>query len=264
MKILVAGDVVGKTGRKILTQGLEYLRTNNEFDLIVVNIENAAAGFGVTPEIANKLLDVGVDVLTSGNHIWDKKEILNYLDTEPRLLRPANYPHSCPGTGSVIMTTNRGVKIAVINLQGRVFMPLIDCPFQAIDRELNALKGKTDLIIVDLHGEATSEKMALGWHLDGRVSAVVGTHTHVPTADERIMPKGTAYITDLGMCGSYDSVIGIEPETSLPRFLKAMPTRFEPATSNPWMCGVTIDIDENTGLATDINRFKLTEETLSG
>jgi len=162
------------------------------------------------------------------------------------------------------MTTNSGVKIAVINLQGRVFMPLIDCPFQSIDRELNALKGKTNLIIVDLHGEATSEKMALGWHLDGRVSAVVGTHTHVPTADERIMPKGTAYITDLGMCGSYDSVIGIEPETSLPRFLKAMPTRFEPATSNPWMCGVTIDIDENTGLATDIKRFKLTEETLSG
>ena len=262
MKLLVAGDVVGKAGRNIVRSGLAHLRSQEDFDLIVVNVENAAAGFGVTPDIADKLFDAGVDVLTTGNHVWDKKEIFGYLEREPRILRPINYPDPCPGAGSFVATTVSGIDVAVINVQGRVFMPLIDCPFQAIDRELEALSKKTKYVLVDLHGETTSEKMAMAWYLDGRVSAVVGTHTHVPTADERILPKGTAYITDLGMCGPYDSVIGMAPETSLPRFLTAMPTKFEPAKTNPWMCGVVIDVDEDTGLATDIHRFKLTEADL--
>ena len=262
MKLLVAGDVVGKAGRNIVKAGLAHLRSREDFDLIVVNVENAAAGFGVTPDIAGKLFDLGVDVLTTGNHVWDKKEIFGYLEREPRILRPINYPDPCPGAGSFVATTASGIDIAVINLQGRVFMPLIDCPFQAIDRELEALSHETKHVLVDLHGETTSEKMAMAWYLDGRVSAVVGTHTHVPTADERILPKGTAYITDLGMCGPYDSVIGMAPETSLPRFLTAMPSKFEPAKANPWMCGVVIDIDEDTGLARDIRRFKLTEADL--
>lgn len=263
MKLLVAGDIVGKAGRNVFRSGLDRLRSKEDFDLIVVNVENAAAGFGVTPEIADKIFDAGADVLTTGNHIWDKKEVFNYLEREPRILRPINYPSPCPGAGSFIATTTSGVDIAVVNVQGRVFMPLIDCPFQAMDRELEALKNKTKLVLVDMHGEATSEKMAMAWYLDGRVSALVGTHTHVPTADERILPKGTGYITDLGMCGAYDSVIGIEPATSLPRFLTAMPTRFEPAKANPWMCGAIIDIDEDTGLSRDIRRFKLTEADLS-
>jgi metallophosphoesterase (TIGR00282 family) len=262
VKLLVAGDVVGKAGRNIVRSGLAHLRSREDFDLIVVNVENAAAGFGVTPDIAGKLFDWGADVLTTGNHVWDKKEIFDYFEREPRLLRPINYPEPCPGAGSFVATTASGIDVAVVNVQGRVFMPLIDCPFQAIDRELEAVGKKTKHVLVDLHGEATSEKMAMAWYLDGRVSAVVGTHTHVPTADERILPKGTAYITDLGMCGAYDSVIGIEPETSLPRFLTAMPTKFEPAKANPWMCGATIDIDEDTGLARDISRFKLTEADL--
>lgn len=238
------------------------MRARDDYDAIVVNVENAAAGFGVTPDIAGKIFSAGADVLTTGNHVWDKREVIDYIEREPRLLRPINYPEACPGAGSYVFTTERGIDIAVINLQCRVFMPLIDCPFQAIDRELDQLANRTSIILVDLHGEATSEKMAMAWHLDGRVSALVGTHTHVPTADERILPNGTAYITDLGMCGAYDSVIGIEPRTSLPRFLTAMPTKFEPAKSNPWMCGVTIDIDERTGRAVAIERFKLTEADL--
>jgi metallophosphoesterase (TIGR00282 family) len=262
VKLLVAGDIVGKAGRNILRDGLAHLRSKEDFDLIIVNVENAAAGFGITPDIAGKFFDMGVDVLTTGNHVWDKKEIFGYLEREPRILRPINYPSPCPGGGSFIATTAHGIDVAVINLQGRVFMPLIDCPFQAIDRELEALSANIKHVLVDLHAETTSEKMAMAWYLDGRVSAVVGTHTHVPTADERILPKGTAYITDLGMCGPYDSVIGMAPETSLPRFLTAMPSRFEPAKANPWMCGVTIDIDEDTGRATDIRRFKITKADL--
>ena len=262
MKLLIAGDVVGKPGRNILRDALAYLRKREDFDVIVANVENAAAGFGVTPDIANKLFDAGADVLTTGNHIWDKKEIIPHLGREPRLLRPINYPPGCEGTGSFIVTTSSGVDVAVVNVQGRVFMPIIDCPFQAMDKELQNLVHKTKVIIVDMHGEATSEKMAMACYLDGRVSAVVGTHTHVPTADERILPKGTAYITDLGMCGAYDSVIGIEPETSLPRFLKGVPTKFEVAKKNPWMCGAVIEIDEETGLATGIRRVKITRDDL--
>jgi hypothetical protein len=251
---------VGKAGRNILRAGLSHLRSKEDFDVVIVNVENAAAGFGITPDIADKFFSMGIDVLTTGNHVWDKREILGHFEREARLLRPLNYPPACPGSGTYVMTTDSGVKVAVVNLQGRVFMPLIDCPFQAIDRELASLRGKVDAVIVDLHGETTSEKMAMASYLDGRVAAVLGTHTHVPTADERILPKGTAYITDLGMCGAYDSVIGIEAATSLPRFLTAMPTKFETAKSNPWMCGAIVDVDESTGLARSIARVKLTEK----
>jgi metallophosphoesterase (TIGR00282 family) len=263
VRILVAGDVVGKAGRNILKGGLSYLKSREDYDLVVVNVENAAAGFGITPEIANKLLDLGVDVLTTGNHVWDKRDILEHLEHEPRLLRPINYPEGCPGGGTYVTTTPSGVRVAVVNLQGRVFMPLTDCPFQAIDRELERLGPEIRVIVVDLHAETTSEKMAMATYLDGRVSLLFGTHTHVPTADERVLPKGTAYITDLGMCGAYDSVIGIEPATSLPRFLTAMPTKFETAKSDPWMCGAVADVDESTGRARSITRIKLTEADVS-
>jgi len=263
VRALIAGDVVGKAGRSILRRGLGQLKQRDDYDVVVVNVENAAGGFGVTPDIAEKLLSYGVDVLTTGNHVWDKREINAYFEREPRLLRPLNYPSRCPGQGSFVMTTASGIRVGVINIQGRVFMPIIDCPFQTIDDELRQLKSSTDVVLVDMHAEATSEKMAMAFHLDGRVGALVGTHTHIPTADERVLPKGTAYITDLGMCGPYDSVIGIEPETSLPRFLTAMPSKFETAKSNPWMCGVIVDIDETTGLARAIERFRIDESELT-
>jgi metallophosphoesterase (TIGR00282 family) len=263
VRVLAAGDVVGKAGRNILKGGLSRLRCRDDYDLTVVNVENAAAGFGITPDIADQLFDLGVDVLTTGNHVWDKREIFEHLEREPRLLRPINYPPGCPGAGTFVLTTASGIRTAVLNVQGRVFMPLIDCPFQAIDRELEQLKGKAEVIVVDVHADATSEKMAMAAYLDGRVALVFGTHTHVPTADERILPKGTAYITDLGMCGAYDSVIGIEAATSLPRFLTAMPTKFETAKADPWMCGVVADIDERTGRARSITRFKITEADLA-
>jgi metallophosphoesterase (TIGR00282 family) len=262
VKILAAGDVVGKAGRNILRAGIAHWKSRDDFDLVVVNVENAAAGFGITPEIADKFFDMGADVLTTGNHIWDKREILDYLEREPRLLRPVNYPAGCPGRGDYVATTVSGNRVAVVNLQGRVFMPLTDCPFQAADRALSSLQGRADVVVVDMHAETTSEKMAMASYLDGRVAFVFGTHTHVPTADERILPRGTAYITDLGMCGAYDSVIGIEPSTSLPRFLTSMPTKFETASANPWMCGAVVDVDESTGLARSITRFKLTEAEL--
>lgn len=263
MRVLAAGDVVGKAGRNILKAGLAHLKSKEDFDLVVVNVENAAAGFGVTPEICDHLFDLGIDVLTTGNHIWDKREILEHLEREPRLLRPINYPDACPGVGTCLTTTASGITTAVVSVQGRVFMPLIDCPFRAIDRELEALRGKAQVIVVDVHADATSEKMAMAAYLDGRVALIFGTHTHVPTADERILPKGTAYITDLGMCGAYDSVIGIEASTSLPRFLTAMPTKFETAKGNPWMCGIVADVDERTGRAQSITRFKITEADVS-
>lgn len=262
MRALIAGDVVGKAGRTILRRGLAHLRRQDDYDLVVVNVENAAGGFGVTPEIADKLLGLNIDVLTTGNHVWDKREINDYIDREPRLLRPINYPSGCPGEGSFVTTTPSGIRVGVINVQGRVFMPLIDCPFQAIDREIDNLQSSTDVIFVDMHAEATSEKMAMAFHVDGRVAGLVGTHTHIPTADERVLPKGTAYISDLGMTGPYDSVIGIEPATSLPRFLTGMPTKFEPAKANPWMCGVIIDVDEETGTARGIQRFCVRESEL--
>jgi hypothetical protein len=224
-------------------------------DLVIANAENAAAGFGITREIGDQLLGWGVDVMTSGNHIWDKKEAIDYIGAEPRLLRPANYPAGVPGNGSYLARTADGRSVGVVNVMGRVFMLAIDDPFQVVLQQVEALKSRARVVFVDFHAEATSEKIAMGWHLDGRVTAVVGTHTHVQTADERILPRGTAYLTDVGMTGPHDSIIGVETEAALGRFKNAMPARFETATGNPRLNAVIIDANEATGLARDIERI---------
>ena len=256
MKVLFVGDLNGKPGRKCLEAYLAECRRNHlQYDFIIANAENAAAGFGLTKEISQKLTHIGVDCQTSGNHIWDKKEIFSYFESEPRLLRPANYPAGAPGSGYNIFDTHDGDRIAVINLQGRIFMWNIDCPFQTVDRILREIKGKVNNIIVDFHAEATSEKQALGRYLDGRVSAVLGTHTHVQTADERVFPGGTGYITDVGMTGPYDSVIGIEIQDALYRITRGMPNRFTVAENDVRLAAVEIDIDPATGKAKSIQRI---------
>ena len=223
----------------------------------MANGENAAAGFGITPALAEELLGLGITALTSGNHIWDRKEILSYLAERPggRVLRPANYPAPAPGSGVYLGKTGGGIEYAVINLQGRVFMPAIDCPFRTADAILQSLAPSVRIRLVDIHAEATSEKLALGWYLDGRVTAVVGTHTHIPTADERLLPEGAAYITDAGMTGPYDSVIGIEKDAVIQKFLSQVPVRFEVAKSGTRLCGVMIDADENSGRALRVERI---------
>jgi len=262
MKILLVGDIVGKPGRELVRKGLRGLVAHHEIDLVIANAENSAAGFGVTKDIGDTLLESGVDVMTSGNHIWDKKEVIEYIRTEPRLLRPANYPAGVPGRGSYVAETSDGRAVGVINAMGRVFMVPIDDPFAVVLREIEAIRHRTRVIIVDFHAEATSEKVAMGWHLDGKVTAVVGTHTHVQTADERILPNGTACLTDVGMTGPHDSIIGMEVEPSLSRFLTGMPTRFEPATGNPRLNAVIIEADEKTGRATAITRISHSEKEL--
>jgi hypothetical protein len=227
-------------------------------DFVVGNVENAAGGFGITREIGDGLASEGLDVMTSGNHVWDKKEALDYVAAEPRLLRPANYPAGAPGRGSILARTDDGRGVGVINLMGRVFMNPLDDPFAAALREIDAFAGRTRVILVDFHAEATSEKIAMGWHLDGRVTAVVGTHTHVQTADERVLPNGTAYITDAGMTGPHDSIIGTEREPALARFLTGLPSRFEPAAGNPRLHGVVIAVDDATGKAASITRLDCT------
>ena len=254
MKILFIGDIVGKPGRRIVKERTADLAQEEGIDLVIANCENAAAGFGITPALAEELLPVGIDVLTTGNHVWDKKEILSYIETQPRLLRPAKYPEGTPGQGLYVGTTAHGIRYAVLNLQGRVYMPSIDCPFRKADALLDSLDPDVKVRFVDFHAEVTSEKMAFGWYLDGRVSAVVGTHTHVPTADERVLPGGTAYLTDSGMTGPYDSVIGMGKEASIARFLSAMPERFEPARRDVRFCSVIIEVDEATGSAKSIQR----------
>ena len=219
MRILFIGDIVGRPGRDLVKRGLTAIVDHHSIDVVIANAENSAAGFGITREIGDQLLDWGVDVMTSGNHIWDKKEALDYIGAEPRLLRPANYPAGAPGNGSYLTRTRHGETIGVINVMGRVFMLSIDDPFAVVLREIDAMRERTRTIFVDFHAEATSEKIAMGWHLDGRVSAVVGTHTHVQTADERILPKGTAYLTDVGMTGPHDSIIGVDIAAALGRFL---------------------------------------------
>jgi metallophosphoesterase (TIGR00282 family) len=254
MRILFIGDIVGRPGRELVRQGLGALVDYHSIDLVIANAENAAAGFGITREIGDQLLDWGVDVMTSGNHIWDKKEALDYIGTEPRLLRPANYPAGAPGNGGYLARSKEGQTVGVINVMGRVFMPLLDDPFAIVLKEIDALKARARIIFVDFHAEATSEKIAMGWHLDGKVTAVVGTHTHVQTADDRILPKGTAYLTDVGMTGPHDSVIGVEIQAALGKFISGLPARFDTATENPRLNAVVIDADEQTGLATDIER----------
>jgi metallophosphoesterase (TIGR00282 family) len=255
VKFLFVGDIVGRPGRISMAAYLSECRKHGiNFDFVIANVENAAGGFGLTKEISQKISSHGVDVQTSGNHIWDRKEIHSYFEAEPRLLRPANYPSGAPGLGYNIYTAKNGEGVAVINLQGRIFMPNIDCPFRTVDKILSDLSGETRLIFVDFHAEATSEKQALGWYLDGRVTGVIGTHTHVQTADECILPGGTAYITDVGMSGPYASVIGVEVKDALYRIISALPNRFNVASDDIRMAGVIIEADPGTGKATSIER----------
>ena len=244
MKILFIGDIVGSPGRTIVAARLADIVTQNQIDLVLANGENAASGFGITPRLAEQLFSAGIEVLTGGNHSWDRKEILDYFPQQPRLLRPANYPDGSPGSGLYIGAARNGTRYAVLNLQGRVFMPSIDCPFRTADRLLASLPPDVPLVIVDMHGEATSEKEAMGWYLDGRVSAVIGTHTHVATADEQVLPAGTAYITDVGMTGPHDGVIGMDKAAIMRKFLDGLPARFEVAEKDLQMNCVLIDTDD--------------------
>ena len=265
MRILFVGDIVGAPGREIVRAELAAARAEHRVDLVIVNCENAASGFGITPKLAEELLEMGAEVLSGGNHIYDRKEILEYFPTQPRLLRPANFAPGSPGSGLYVGRTKNGVPFALLNLQGRVFMTPNDCPFRTADRELERLAklgpidgaGPVKIVIVDMHAEATSEKQAMGWYLDGRVTAVIGTHTHVATADERVLPKGSAYITDVGMTGPHASVIGMEKQAMVKRFLDGMPTRFEVGEGDVRMNAVLLDADEETGLARSISRLCL-------
>jgi metallophosphoesterase (TIGR00282 family) len=261
MRILFIGDIFGRPGRTMVKDRLSGLVQEHAIDLVIANGENAAAGFGITPPLAEELFEMGIDVLTTGNHIWDKREIVDYFQMDGnqqsmarRVLRPANYPTGMPGWG-VYQGQKNDVPYAVINLQGRVFMAANDDPFRVSDQLLKEIKDK--IVVVDIHAEATSEKISMGWYLDGRVTAVVGTHTHVPTADERVLPGGTAYITDVGMTGPYDSVIGVKKEQIMARFLNNMPVRFEAASGDVRLCAVVVDCDEATGHARKIERIML-------
>lgn len=264
MNILFVGDIFGSAGRRIVREHIGHIREAHAVDLTIINCENAAGGFGVTPQIADDLFDLGADVLTTGNHVWDKKELMDYIavpsgstDRPRRVLRPINMQRGVPGFGVFEGVTTNGAPFAVVDLMGKVFMSGTNDPFEAIDNALAQIEAK--VIVVDFHGEATSEKVAMGWYLDGRVTAVLGTHTHIPTADERILPGGTAYQTDVGMSGPYDSVIGVETEMVLKRFLSGMPGKFEAARGNPKMCAALITCDEPTGRATAIQRIMLGE-----
>src|SRR3954464_13399533 len=256
MNILFIGDIFGAPGRRIVADHLQDIVATNSIDLAIANAENSAGGFGITPSIAEDLFALGLDVLTSGNHIWDKREVYDYLNRQPRLLRPANYPDG-PGSGLVTVRARNGVECGVMNLQGRTYMPSTDCPFRKADSLLSQIDPAVKVKFVDFHAEVTSEKMAMGWYLDGRVSAMIGTHTHVPTADTRILPGGTAYQTDAGMTGPYDSVIGVEKDMILKRFLTTMPGRMEAAKNHVELHSVIIDVDESTGKATAIRRHTI-------
>jgi metallophosphoesterase (TIGR00282 family) len=256
MKILFIGDIVGSLGREIVSDRLADIVETRQIDLVIANGENSASGFGITPRLAEQLFAAGIEVLTGGNHMWDRKEILEYISQHPRLLRPANFPEINPGSGLFVGTARNGVPYAVLDLQGRVFMATNDCPFRAADRELARIPSEVRVIFVDFHAETTSEKESMGWYLDGRVSAVIGTHTHVATADEHILPGGTAYQTDVGMTGPHNGVIGMEKTAILRRFLDGQPARFEVATGDVQMNTVLVDVDETTGRARGIERLR--------
>lgn len=256
MKILVIGDIVGSPGREAISSLIPQLKKEYDLELIIANGENAAGGSGITPKIARELFSFSIDVITTGDHIWKKREIVEIIDSEERILRPANYPSSVPGKGSVVLKGKSGLDIGIINLVGRIFMSPLECPFKVARNQVSKLREKTSIIIVDIHAEATSEKLAMGWYLDGLVSAVLGTHTHIQTADERVLPKGSAYITDLGMTGPFDSVLGRRVEQILERFITGMPTRFEMAEGNIQLQGVVCDIDPKTGRANSIERIQ--------
>jgi metallophosphoesterase (TIGR00282 family) len=257
LNILLIADIIGKPGRWAVSQILSELKKIHQIDFTIANVENAAGGFGLTKEIAQKIHSYGVDCLTSGNHIWDRKDIYPYLNESLRILRPANYPPNVPGRGSGVFDSKNNFKIGVMNIQGKVYIKEIDCPFRVADKEIENLRRETKIIIVDVHAEATSEKMALGWYLDGKVSAVLGTHTHVQTADEVILPHGTAYITDVGMTGPHDSVIGINKEDAIARFLTQIPRRFTLAKGDIKFCGALVQIDPESGKALSIERIKI-------
>ncbi len=256
MNLLFVGDIFASAGRRILLENLMSVVSEEEIKLVVANCENAAGGFGVTPMIADDLFAHGIDAMTSGNHIWDKREIYSYLDQQERLLRPANYPGDVPGRGVSVVMARNGVKCAVINLQGRTYMPNTDCPFREVDKILEALDPNVKVRIVDFHAEVTSEKMAMGWHLNGRVSAVLGTHTHVPTADTTVLDGGTAYQTDVGMTGPYESIIGVKIDPILRRFYTALPVRMEAAKHNAQLHAVVISVNPETGKATAAKRIE--------
>jgi metallophosphoesterase (TIGR00282 family) len=257
VKVLFIGDIFGEPGRRALARAVPRLVAQRQIDIVIGNGENAAGGFGITPELAEELFDLGLAVITTGNHAWDKKEILDYFPREPRLLRPANYPDGVPGYGSVVVESASGEQLGVLQLMGRAYMPTLDCPFQVAKKEMAALKKRTAAVIVDMHAEATSEKMAMGHYLDGEAVAVVGTHTHVQTADDQILPKGTAYVTDIGMTGPLHSVIGVKKELAIEKFLTGMPRRFEVASGPTVFCAVLLELDARLGKALTIERVRI-------
>ncbi len=256
MKILFIGDIVGSPGRGAVKKLLPGLAKEHNLKFIIANAENAAGGSGITPAVAEELFASGVDVLTSGDHIWKKREVFELINQDARILRPLNFPLGAPGNGYGVFPAKGGLKVGVINVNGRVFMEALECPFRTASAAVQDISKDTKVIIVDIHAEATSEKVALGWYLDGKVSAVLGTHTHIQTADERILPQGTAYLTDAGMTGPYDSVIGRRVEDVLERFLTSIPVRFEVASDNVQLHGAVLDIDEKTGKAKSIIRIQ--------
>jgi len=263
MKLLFIGDIVGRPGRDLLRKHLKALAAAHAVDLVIVNGENAAGGAGITRDNAVEIFGAGADVITTGNHVWDKREALEFIAHEPRLIRPANYPEGTPGLGSYVAVSRSGVRVGVVNVMGRVFLPSIDDPFRAALREIARVKADgAQVVLVDMHAETTSEKVALSWYLDGQVAAVIGTHTHVQTADERILPGGTACLTDVGMTGPHDGVIGMDKTAVIARFVTGLPGRFEPATGDARLHGVTITIDPVAGTATAIERVALTEVQL--
>jgi len=262
MRILFIGDVFGRTGRDLVREGLPVLAARYGLDAVIANVENAASGAGITRETGEALLKAGIDVMTTGNHVWDKREALTYIGVEPRLLRPLNMSPSAPGRGAFVARLADGRPLGVINAMGRVFMPPVDNPFEAVAAAVDRLSRESRVIVVDMHAEATAEKIAMGWHLDGRAAALVGTHTHVQTADARILPGGTAYITDVGMTGPHDSIIGMERAEVLARFVTGLPARMEPAEANPRLQAVIIDADDRTGLAREIIRLDWSRQEL--
>lgn len=257
MKVLFIGDIFGEPGRRAVARMVPRLVAQRQIDVVIGNGENVAGGFGITPELAEDLFEMGLSVITTGNHAWDKKEVMDYFPRQPHLLRPANYPAGVPGQGTTIVESAGGERLAVMQLMGRAYMPTLDCPFQVAKRELPKLKREVAAVIVDMHAEASSEKMAMGHYLDGDVTAVVGTHTHVQTADEQILPKGTAYLTDIGMTGPLHGVIGVKKELAIEKFLTGMPKRFEPAPGPVVFCAVLIELDARLGKPIGIERIRV-------
>ncbi|MDH3503261.1 MAG: TIGR00282 family metallophosphoesterase [Nitrospirota bacterium] len=259
MNVLFIGDIMGEPGRRVILKHLSKVIQEHQIDLVVGNGENAAGGFGITQEVAEDLFDLGLSVITLGNHAWDKREALEYLQKEQRVIRPANYPDGVPGKGTCVVETVHGERLGILQLMGRVFMPMVDCPFRVAERELAQLTTQTHCILVDMHAETTSEKMAMGYFLDGKVSAVLGTHTHVQTADEQILPQGTGYLTDVGMTGPVQSVIGMKPNLVIQKFLTQLPRRFEVATGPSVLSAAVLNLNHATGKTTHITRLRVFE-----